>query len=134
MRIKDRVRSHVAAHEDMFSTAADEVQARIKRLISNLRNTIHASDAQIVDDIKSRYSELVKGKTRISKSLKDTLGQLRDLLDGSNTLYVRILAEGNNESIGGSGHNVSEGVDQAVVNPREGVQAVVRAVKGEKDH
>lgn len=113
-RMKDRIYDHLSKHEDMISITVDEVKSRIERLIATLRKEARARDELILDDIKSRLSELVKGKTRFSKSFKDTLGQVRNLLAGASALYGEIIAMDDNETIGPNGVVHAGGADQLV--------------------
>ncbi|KAB5570663.1 hypothetical protein GE09DRAFT_715764 [Coniochaeta sp. 2T2.1] len=99
-RIKARVLQHVAAHSNMYTTAIKDVETRIKSMLENLKTSQSKRNKRILDDIKGRYSELVKAK-KISKSLNTTLGHLRELLDGADALYANILVA-NGDKAGGA--------------------------------
>ncbi|KAB5558062.1 hypothetical protein GE09DRAFT_1117705 [Coniochaeta sp. 2T2.1] len=116
-RIKTKVHQHVASHASMYTTAANQVQSRIKEMLEDLKTSQAKRSKRILDDVKGRYSELVKAK-KISKSLNSTLGRLRELLDGADALYAKILVANGDEAAGADctdkqhvGGNVDENKD-----------------------
>jgi histone H3/H4 len=90
----------------MYTTANDEVQNRIKRLIRELQNTVRTSD---------ECTELVKGKARMSKSLKDTLAELKEVLLGAESRFDEIIAPVSNKMIASSGGTIAEENERVTV-------------------
>jgi len=74
----------------MYTSAGLDVQVRIRGMLKNLKSSQAARNKRILEDVKGRYTELVKAK-KISKSLNSTLGHLRELLEGAEALYAKIL-------------------------------------------